>query len=360
MNIKFGQMPPYGDPWVRSLLPRLFVRFCIESSWCSILTLSLIAVSLEEGMSEAQVPPCPQFGDYASTPLDRQAIVDADKITVQQLNLFHGLIVKHCMPALPDAAKLQYSGLVGTDDGRHAQRIEKNLGDHTTWRVQRNVVLFSLVPTTRKMPGSAAKCKVGEQELFVNVPFVDKNRTIDAKLPDLGDQSIREVIALLDGKHTDDLSAGSPPPHLFDGYGLTPLDRQENADANIITVRQMNLFHDLIITQCMPALPEVVTLQYAGLAVNDNGREKQQAEKNLAHPLTWEFQADKVLFKFVLTTYKASGSLAKCRLEGQDRYVNASFVVDEQGVDAKLPALAYKSVREIAARLNGKISKRDE
>src|SRR4029078_7324656 len=54
------------------------------------------------------------------------------------------------------------------------------------------------------------------------------------------------------------------------------LERQVAADEDVISGRELILFHELLVTHCMPAMPDEVTLQYAGLVALDNGRAKQR------------------------------------------------------------------------------------
>jgi hypothetical protein len=65
--------------------------------------------------------------------------------------------------------------------------------------------LFRIALTTKRLPVSVATCTAGDRELYVNVSFVDQNRAIDDKLPQLDMKSIRQVLAQLDGKRYEDV-----------------------------------------------------------------------------------------------------------------------------------------------------------
>jgi hypothetical protein len=88
---------------------------------------------------------------------------------------------------------------LGTDSGRLGQRFDDpEVTPLLEWDVHRGVVIFSLRISTRRTKETLVKCRVDEKDLFVSVPFVDDDRSVDAKLPELGGKSVREVLQFLE------------------------------------------------------------------------------------------------------------------------------------------------------------------
>src|SRR4029078_10828932 len=108
-----------------------------------------------------------------------------------------------------------------------------------------------------------------------------------------------------------------------------------------------------LVTHCMPAMPDEVTLQYAGLVALDNGRAKQRIHGSIGMPLQWDVQDDFILFSVLITTKRLPNSLAKCTVAGREIYVNVGLVDGDRGVDRKLPELGSKTIRDILTKLEG-------
>jgi hypothetical protein len=69
---------------------------------------------------------------------------------------------------------------------------------------------------------------------------------------------------------------------------------------------------------------------------------------DLGWPLHWAVSGeDLVVFKFWISTQRTKQTLAKCKLEGRELFVNVDFVTGNQSVDEKLPELGGRSVREV-------------
>lgn len=120
------------------------------------------------------------------------------EITIREANLFHKQFVETCMENLPREITLQYIGNLGADNGRHKQRI---LTDEVTavlhWNVQDHSVRFSFWISTMETKDTLARCSIEKPDIFVNVDFVDGDRSVNQKLPELGNQSVKDVLYYL-------------------------------------------------------------------------------------------------------------------------------------------------------------------
>ncbi len=130
----------------------------------------------------------------------KQQQADQRQITIREANLFHRHFIDTCMTILPREITLHYSGLVATDHGRlHFQGVsqEINVGDPLRWGVadKDRLGVFDVWISTQRTKQTLAKCTLEGRQLFVNVDFVGFGHGVDDKLPALGGQSVREVLA---------------------------------------------------------------------------------------------------------------------------------------------------------------------
>ncbi len=120
-------------------------------------------------------------------------------ISVLTLNLFHERVVDQCMGEMPEGTKLQYCGIAAIDKGQRRTGY-KNSGDVSTvdWHVGNWLAAFRFWISREKTSQTVVKVRVNDEDIYVNVNFVDENRSIDAKLPQLGNRSVRDVLKLLE------------------------------------------------------------------------------------------------------------------------------------------------------------------
>ena len=119
---------------------------------------------------------------------------DAERITVGQVSHFHMLFIERCLDKLPQDVAFQYAGPLVTEGSRRGQRVHGPPAGILEWNVQHGVVIFSVWISSIRTTHTVVAFPVGETELFTNVSFVDENRSIDEKLPKLGDRSVKEVL----------------------------------------------------------------------------------------------------------------------------------------------------------------------
>jgi hypothetical protein len=130
----------------------------------------------------------------------RAALMDKSmrQITIREANLFHKRFVETCMDHLPRNVSLHYHGELATDDGRRKQRIITDEVIALNWQVEDTVGLFCFWISTMPTKKTAAKCSIENRYNFVKVYFLMENKSVDEKLPRLGNQSVREILAHLE------------------------------------------------------------------------------------------------------------------------------------------------------------------
>ena len=127
--------------------------------------------------------------------------VATKNISIGAATMFHHKFIERCMPALPEEVELQYDGPLRSDSGRNKFGVEGGgIELALRWSVVADLGYFSFWLSTTKTPLTAVTCRIDKQDLFVNVDFVDSNRGIDEVLPELGKQSVRQVLARLGDK----------------------------------------------------------------------------------------------------------------------------------------------------------------
>jgi hypothetical protein len=140
----------------------------------------------------------PVYAQFDPTPEQlrwfEQQESDANRITAHQLNLFHRRFIDKCMSAIPERFEVQYLGLLGTDNGRHRQNIKDHLGLPLHWAVQDHVRLFTVWISTKPTEITVAKCILDDVTVYVNVGFVDEDRSPLEKLPELNGRSVRDIL----------------------------------------------------------------------------------------------------------------------------------------------------------------------
>jgi hypothetical protein len=171
----------------------LAVLAVLACSWCG--QLPRVASAQERG---------PQSGGFVAelTPdmvaLVKQQEADERRLTIREANLFHRHFIDTCMEVMPTEVTFGYCGLLATDNGRHPLRTYGNvidIGLPLHWGVGRGQLgVFGFWISTQRTKQTLAKCKLEGRELFVNVDFVTGNQSVDAKLPELGGRSVREVL----------------------------------------------------------------------------------------------------------------------------------------------------------------------
>ncbi len=179
-----------------------------SSHWAYLSFLILLGASLalddpRSGYGGKPVTSPSRFGADAPSELaaySKQRAVDQRQLTIREANLFHRHFIDTCMKAMPIHTTLSYDGLVATDNGRLPLQLvseEINVGDPLRWGVGGGdgFGLFEFWISTQRTKQTLAKCTLEGRQLFVNVDFVGFGHGIDDKLPALGGQSVREVLA---------------------------------------------------------------------------------------------------------------------------------------------------------------------
>jgi hypothetical protein len=121
-------------------------------------------------------------------------------ISLVTTNRFHARFLRACITILPEDTELVYLGDLAAD--RRLPKFE--LHDSATslalyWTVQdSHFELFRFWISVEPTSQTAGKTTIDKQVLFMNVDSVDGNKGVDAKLPQLGNRSVREVLKLLD------------------------------------------------------------------------------------------------------------------------------------------------------------------
>lgn len=121
------------------------------------------------------------------------------EITLMKATLFHELLLERCTDVLPDSVQIQYGGPLHSESQRRGQVVHQPPPDVLDWNIYHSKVIFSVWISTIRTKKTVVKCKVQDEDLFVNVTFVDEGRSVDAKLEELGDKSVKEILAELAG-----------------------------------------------------------------------------------------------------------------------------------------------------------------
>ena len=133
--------------------------------------------------------------------LDRVERRSADQISVATAGMLHKLFIDRCIGILPENARLQYLGVMALDDGRAKQQVHDSGASYANhWNVDATPVAFSFWLSIEPTKQTVCKTVVNKQTLHVNVDFVDGNKGVDAKLPQLGKLSVREVLKMLENE----------------------------------------------------------------------------------------------------------------------------------------------------------------
>ena len=189
----------------------------------AFISSCVLAMVLSAGMSLAAEPPADPFGRATNAPDDDPFGDETDdppddpfaggtldlelmklereaerKISIRQANLFHREFMSRCVDDLPLDVGFWYQGPLFTGSSRKGQRVQGEPAGILTWVVHRNVVLFSLWISTVRTSQTVSKCKIEGKDIFVNVDFVDKFRSLDEAFPELGGRSVRAVVSRLE------------------------------------------------------------------------------------------------------------------------------------------------------------------
>jgi hypothetical protein len=141
--------------------------------------------------------------DIARTKLESE---DERRITIRQANLFHYRFIDNCMEPLPDDIILQYQGIL-TDNGvKQGQRIEGSIGWPLGWQLLTEKdgeigLVYTFWISTERIKQTIAKCQIEGKVIYVNADSNENNRTLDDKLPELGNRSVREVLLKIEKTH---------------------------------------------------------------------------------------------------------------------------------------------------------------
>jgi hypothetical protein len=125
------------------------------------------------------------------------------KIKLLTANLFQEHFVDHCLKDLPGDLRLKYSGYLTryTSPGSKLDGEAEN--SSIMWTVYTDkgpTTCFNFWLSTRPTDETVQHVKIKSDDLYVNVDFVDENRGVDAKLPQLGNRSVRELLKQLEGE----------------------------------------------------------------------------------------------------------------------------------------------------------------
>ena len=194
----FGRMTNISFRWPSKL--------CLSSQSCLLLLSGIFVVPLFSTCQQHKQPDIqhePDTGPFTRESADpeqeQQIKADSRAISIRLANLFHYKFVTSCMQHIPDNLQVQYGGHLGTDSGRLGQRFnDSEVTLFLEWDVHGDLVVFSFRISTKPTKHTLAKCQVDNTELFVEANFVDKNRPVDEKLPELGGLSVKEVLLYLE------------------------------------------------------------------------------------------------------------------------------------------------------------------
>lgn len=291
------------------------------------------------GLTEPVDSPFVEIGDNPEFEAKlRQMKVDADTISVRQANLLHYKFQTSCMKYLPDNLRFQYLGHMGTDGGRRGQRFnDPELTLFLDWRIYGALGVFDFRASTKPSKETLARCRVGNRDLFVSCTFVDHNRSVGANLPELGQRSVREVLKHLEDQtnEAEQRPRKTKPPAM--------------QDEDILSIRQVNLFHYKFVTTSMTKIPDELMVRYLGPLGRHSGRLGPAAKPpQEADFLSWQVHKDDTpVFTFRLSTQRNKDTLTQCRVDNRNLFVSATFIAGNRSVDDKLPELEGRSIREV-------------
>ena len=148
------------------------------------------------------LPPLSEIYDTVENrALAKQRREDPGQISIRQVTVFHKMFLDRCMKKLPAKVKLQYDGIV-----RETRPIEEGIdGDDgimqsLSWDVIDSISLFSFSLSTERSNSSIVELKIDNEVLFVNIDHVVDGQSVNKKLKQLNDRSIREIFDLLKSK----------------------------------------------------------------------------------------------------------------------------------------------------------------
>jgi len=136
-----------------------------------------------------------------------QAVIDARlktarSLTIYEINVFHARFIDECMEGLELDEKilLKYHGMLNKRgaDREKLQVVEpRDFAGSVCWTVTKDGVLFRFWISLEKQSDTVTDCKIGDRVVYVNVEFVNRLRTVEEKLPELGNRSIKELLGAL-------------------------------------------------------------------------------------------------------------------------------------------------------------------
>jgi hypothetical protein len=104
----------------------------------------------------------------------------------------------------------------------------------------------------------------------------------------------------------------------------------------------------MLTRNCIKKLPQQCSVDYGGALRDDDGRLKHEVQGDEGYALlSWDIHdEDFVIFTVTLTLLRSADSITSFKVDGQELWVNVSFVHQDQGVDKPLPRLGGRSVRK--------------
>jgi hypothetical protein len=121
-------------------------------------------------------------------------------ISLLAANLFHDRFIDRCLKLLPEELHLTYGGDLGLYSRPPKVTVKGSAQSNALiWSVDgKSFGVFRFWLSTERVSLTAGKVMIDGQPLFINIDFVDENRGVDAKLSQLGNRSVREVLKLLE------------------------------------------------------------------------------------------------------------------------------------------------------------------
>jgi hypothetical protein len=153
--------------------------------------------------------------------VQRQLVDDQGRVTIRQANLLHRHFLQEVYEPLrrpmaigADLATyglmLHYEGLL-TQVNKSELRIPNDVGSPLEWLVARDGRgVFRITVTTVKTKFTLAKCSIEGREFYANVLWVTDFHTVDDKLRELDNQSVRVILARIDVPLRDPAPRPSP------------------------------------------------------------------------------------------------------------------------------------------------------
>lgn len=175
----------------------------VRCAWAMAIGMSGLIPIAAEGAGIPAEKNATRSGFVAQlTPEESQLVNDqmaaAREVSVLQANIIHARFLDRCLEPLPEGVALGYGGMLCREGSRTGQRIVGSFGSPVEWDVHKNIAVFSFWVSTRRTKDTLATCSIEGKDIFVNVSFVDENRSVDAKLPELGGRSVREVVSAIE------------------------------------------------------------------------------------------------------------------------------------------------------------------